>query len=98
VSLPVNFSSSALTDIDEAYRWYEQQQPGLGATFMAELGEVEGLIGAHPALFGKVRGEVRRAILHKFPYGIFYIVRSEFISVIAVMHHARHPKRWQGRA
>lgn len=65
---------------------------------MAEIGEAETLIEDNPELFGKIRGEVRRVILHKFPYGVFYIVRPELISVIAVMHHARDPKHWQGRA
>jgi plasmid stabilization system protein ParE len=71
VSLLVIFRSSALIDINEAYRWYEQQRPGLGASFMAELGEAEALIGDNPELFRKVRREVRRAMLHKFRYGVF---------------------------
>jgi plasmid stabilization system protein ParE len=97
VSLPVIFRAPALIDIDEAYHWYEEQQSGLGDSFMAELGEVETLLGANPELFRKIQGEVRRAILHKFPYGVFYIVRPKFVSVIAVMRHAREPKHWQRR-
>jgi plasmid stabilization system protein ParE len=65
---------------------------------MAELSEAEALIGENPELFRKVRGEARRVMLHKFPFGVFYIARSEFVSVVAVMHHARDPRHWQRRA
>lgn len=92
MSLPVIFRACAIIDIDEAYRWYEQKQPRLGVSFMAELGEAEALIRDNPEMFRKVRGEVRRAMLHKFPYGVFYITRPEFVSVVAVMHHARNPR------
>lgn len=91
----VIFRSSAQQDVADAYRWYEEQQPGLGATFLESLEKAEELISSNPELFGKVRGEVRRAILKKFPYGIFYVVRPDFISVIAVLHHARDPKAWR---
>lgn len=97
MSCRVIFRSSALTDIDDAYQWYEQQQPGLGDSFMAELGKVEALLGDNAMMFGRIRGEVRRAILDKFPYGVFYIARSEFVSIIAVLHQARNPRVWQIR-
>ncbi|MDN5844387.1 MAG: type II toxin-antitoxin system RelE/ParE family toxin [Alcaligenaceae bacterium] len=98
MSLPVLFRAAALIDINEAYHWYEEKQKGLGAAFMAELGDAEALIGDNPELFRKVHGEVRRAILHKFPYGVFYVARPESVSVVAVMRHARNPKHWQDRA
>jgi len=97
MGLPVIFRTSALADIEGAYHWYEEKQPGLGSSFMAELGKSEELVSSNPRLFAPVRGDVRRAILHKFPYGLFYIVQPEFISVIAVLDHARHPSIWQSR-
>ena len=94
----VIFRARALADINDAYGWYEEQRYGLGANFMAELEDVEARIGQNPELFQRVRGLVRRAMLHKFPYGVFYLAKPEFVSVIAVMHHARDPKHWQRRA
>lgn len=97
MTVAVIFRSAALADIQQAYEWYESKRPGLGASFMAELGTTQSLIGTNPELFGKLRGDVRRAMLHRFPYAVFYVARSELVSVIAVMHHARNPKAWQGR-
>jgi hypothetical protein len=34
VSLPVRFSAEAAFEIDAAAAWYDQQQPGLGSTFV----------------------------------------------------------------
>lgn len=95
MSRPVIFRSAAQRDIADACQWYEARQPGLGAAFLDEIGKVEQLISADPELFAAVRGEVRRAILHRFPYAVFYVVRPEFVSVVAVLHHARHPRAWQ---
>lgn len=97
MSRPVIFRSAAQQDIADAYQWYEARQPNLGAAFMDEIGKVEQLLGTDPELFNLMRGEVRRAILHRFPYAVFYVVRPDFISVVAVLHHARHPQTWQRR-
>lgn len=97
MSRPVIFRSAAEQDIADAYQWYEARQPTLGAAFMDEIGKVEQLIGTSPELFAVVRGEIRRAILHRFPYAAFYVVRPEFVTVVAVLHHARHPQTWHGR-
>ena len=55
-------------------------------------------VNQNPEQYQRVRGQIRRALLHKFPYGVFYVARPEFSSVIAVLHHARDPKHWQQRA
>ena len=40
---------------------------------------------------------VRRALIHRFPYCVFYIVIERKISVLAVMHAARNPEQWKAR-
>ena len=32
---------------------------------------------------------VRRAALHRFPYGVFYVIRADRIDVLAVYHARR---------
>lgn len=98
MGLPVIYRAAAQADAAEAYHWYEEKQQYLGTSFFAELGETEDLISDNPELYMKIRGEVRRAVIHKFPYSIFYIARSDFISVIAVMRHSRNPDLWRSRS
>lgn len=41
--------------------------------------------------------DIRRALLRRFPYCVFYIVLSNEIVVLACVHGHRDPKIWQDR-
>jgi hypothetical protein len=47
--------------------------------------------------FDLVHKEARRAMLRRFPYGVFFRVLSDRVQVIACLHTSRDPHRWQGR-
>jgi len=47
-----------------------------------------------PLLYSEVIPNVRRALLPRFPYGLFYVVRSNFVHILAVLHDARNPGCW----
>ena len=80
-----------------AVEWYEQQRPGLGGEFAAACHSALALIGAQPHAFRLVHAEVRRVMLRRFPYAIFYRSREAELLVIAVMHERRDPRRWRER-
>jgi toxin ParE1/3/4 len=40
---------------------------------------------------------VRRLVMKKFPYKIFYIADPDAIFVVAVAHERRHPEYWLHR-
>lgn len=40
---------------------------------------------------------VRRAVMRRFPYAIFYLFEGESIVVLAVEHQARDPEHWRQR-
>ncbi|MFQ5632611.1 MAG: hypothetical protein ACE5I1_27905 [bacterium] len=48
-------------------------------------------------MYLKVYKHVRRALLRRFPFGIFYFLDKSSIIVIAVYHGKRDPKSWQSR-
>jgi hypothetical protein len=50
-----------------------------------------------PLQFPMVAGDVRRALLHTFPYAIYFRVSDEMIVVLALLHLRRNPKIWRGR-
>jgi len=97
MSAPIIFHDLAIVDVSEAFRWYQKKQPGLGESFIVELDRMEVQISANPEPYPRVHGNVHRAILHKFPFSIFYVIRPEFVNVIAVMHHSRDQQHWQKR-
>jgi plasmid stabilization system protein ParE len=87
----------AEAEIDEASRWYDLQNPGLGADFLRAVGAALAVIQRNPFQYQVIYGEARRAQLRRFPYGLIYIVADPEIIVVACMHGRRSPKRWQGR-
>ena len=81
-------------DIAEAFRWYEERSPGLGEAFTSAVEAALREIERHPELHPRVRGAARRALLRRFPYAVFYVVRPDIIEVLACFHVRRDPRRW----
>ena len=84
-------------EIDEASRWYDSHSPGLGADFLRAVDAVLAAIQDNPHQFQTIYGEVRRAGLRRYPYGLMYVVSDQDIVVVACIHGRRHPKVWQER-
>ena len=90
----LKFSNRALRETGEAQEWYELQSPGLGEEFIAALELQLKRLEQAPLLYAEVISSVRRALLPRFPYGLFYVVRGDLVHVLAVLHDARNPSRW----
>ena len=90
----LKFSSRALRETGEAQEWYELQSPGLGEEFIAAMELQLKRLEQAPLLYAEVIPKVRRALLPRFPFGLFFSVRDDLVHVLAVLHDARHPKRW----
>ena len=96
MSLPVLLTPEAQAEFDDAADWYEQQA-GLGAAFTAAVREVLNRIAATPLLHQVVYQDIRRGVVRRFPYSVFYRVDPGRVTVIAVFDHRRDPSIWQGR-
>jgi toxin ParE1/3/4 len=98
VSLPVVLRDEAQAEFDEAFDYYEGQQPGLGVDFVERVQRVFDRIAANPQLHGLVFADIRKAVVTRFPYCVFYRADASRVEVIAVFHSKRDPAIWQGRA
>lgn len=98
MSLPLIVDLEAEQDLAEAARWYELQRKGLGREFLRSVDSALTQIRRMPLILPKVFEDVRRAPTGRFPYGVFYKIEAEQISVIAVYHNSRDPRGWQERA
>jgi hypothetical protein len=74
-----------------------REQSGLGGEFLKAVRYVFGRIEEGALQFPIVTTDIRRAILRRFPFGIFFVVEKESATVLAVTHLHRHPASWQGR-
>ena len=88
---------AAAADIDEAFLWYEGQRPGLGHEFLAAAQQLIDAVAQHPLRYPAIRRNTRRALLHRFPYALYFRVYGQVLVVVACMHGRRDPRRWQVR-
>ena len=88
------FRRAAGRDLSSAYGWYEAQRAGLGEAFLAAVNASLDAIAQFPEMFAATHGDVRRAIVARFPYAVFYRVEPQQIVVLAVLHTARDPGLW----
>ena len=95
---PVILTPAARTELIEAQDWYEKEAPGLGARFRAVVDATIERMSDNPLQFPVVYKGIRRALLRRFPYSVFFIVEDdEALTVIACFHGSRDPARWQKR-
>jgi plasmid stabilization system protein ParE len=98
MSLPVVLRAEAQAKFDEAFNWYESRRVGIGLSFAAEVQAVLDRIASNPQMHGVVLGDVRKAVVRRFPYCLFYRSHANRIEVIAVFHTSRDPSVWQARS
>jgi plasmid stabilization system protein ParE len=97
VSLPVVTRPAAAAEIETAYRWYEKEREGLGSEFLEAVEKMVKAIAENPERFPTIRKDIRRAVLRRFPYSIFYRIVSGHVVVIACFHGKRNPRVWRLR-
>lgn len=85
-------------DALEAFRWYEKERRGLGKVFRASLNDTIQRIRRSPLASEVVYRDLRRALVDRFPYGVFYRVQAGSIIVVGIIHGHREPTTWQRRA
>lgn len=91
----MRFTSTAEVELKEAMEFYQSAREGLGAEFLAEVQAATDLIESFPLAWSPLSPRTRRCRTHRFPYGLFYQVRSDEILIVSVMDLRRDPKRWE---
>jgi plasmid stabilization system protein ParE len=62
----------AEAELLDARDWYEDQRPGLGGAFAAEVDRALAGILQAPLAGPRVQGEIRRVLVRRFPYAIYF--------------------------
>ena len=93
----VIFTPAARAELIEAQDWYEGEAPGLGRRFRQAVEVLAERMRANPRQFPVVFKSVRRAVLRRFPYALFFVVEDQTLFVIVCFHASRDPLQWQSR-
>ena len=80
---------SATRDIAEAYAYYAQH--GRGDASLAAVDHVFAQLGELPLMYPVVYAGIRRALLPRFAYSVFFLIEEDRAVVLAVHHQHRDP-------
>lgn len=89
----VRFSANASAELEAAAFWYESQSRGLGSEFIRSVDVALSKIRRTPMLYSIALDNMRRCLLKKFPFGIFFSIEDDHILVVSVFHSRRNPKK-----
>lgn len=93
----LSIRKEAEADIAEAYGYYEDCRSNLGSAFMICLDEAISRIGKNPRQNRVIGKDIRRTLVKRFTYGVFYTLNGNEIIVLAVAHARRNPAHWLSR-
>lgn len=91
------FRPEVQEEMNEAYNWYEKQKLGLGDEFLDSVEQTLNRVSSMPKSYQVVYRDVRRAVVKRFPYAVYYRIISSRVVVTAIFHVRRDPKSWQTR-
>jgi len=84
----------AALEIADGQEYYNLQQPKLGDSFKNDVQMAIDNIVSSPELYPQIDDNLRRCVLHRFPYSIFYAIDNETIVILSVAHQRRKPYYW----
>jgi toxin ParE1/3/4 len=93
----VIFTQAARAELIEAQDWYDGEATGPGRRFRQAIHALVERMSDNPRQFPIVFKNVRRALLRRFPYSLFFVVEGDDLTVIACFHASRDPSHWQKR-
>jgi plasmid stabilization system protein ParE len=93
----VRLLQTAEQEMVDAAAYYEVQVRGLGDDFLKKVESALVDIADNPTQWPVVSQNIRRRLIHRFPYGLLYRIDSEEVVVLAIAHLHRHPTYWVNR-
>jgi plasmid stabilization system protein ParE len=89
--------SEAREEINEAFDWYFQRNPGAAEAFLAEVRRSFQQIVSHPQLYPAFTKNTRRRVVEGFLYSVIFQMKDGVIVIVAVAHAKRRPGYWNER-
>lgn len=93
MSFRVSLHPTATDDVREARVWYDGQRPGLGVEFLAAVEDGLLTLETHADLAPVYYRGLRRILLRRFPYKLFYLLEGDRVEVLRVLHAHRDHRR-----
>ena len=92
MSSEVVFLRGAESDLQSAFIRYEDKVEGLGREFLLTIDGSLTAVGQFPEMARVYHKTIRRLVVSRFPYGVFYAVEGQRIIVHAVLDLRQDPE------
>jgi toxin ParE1/3/4 len=92
-----SFHPEALEEYLSAVSYYAGISRRLAESFIEAVENGIESIVTCPEAWQVVENDVRRHLIKRFPFGIYYGIEGNIVTIYAVMHMSRHPDYWQNR-
>ena len=90
-------SDEAEVDFDKSYEFYSEDSPKVADTFFKQINLSFDNIKQNPKSFPIAHKDVRKYVVKKFPFVIYFRIVHTVIQVIAIFHTSRNPEIWNER-
>lgn len=85
MSLPTEFLAGADAELQDVFNQFEDFREGLGVEFLTVVDAYLARISIFPEIAPIYFEKVRRQVVQRFPYGIFYEPHPKRILIIAIL-------------
>jgi plasmid stabilization system protein ParE len=93
----VEFHPAAFREAEDAEAWYEERSHFAASGFLRELSAAIHRLREAPNRYPGAQAGTRRILFDRFPFTIYYRVKDDTITIVAVAHQKRRPGYWSGR-
>lgn len=94
----ISFNAEALSEVEEATRWYRENGGAVPArAFAQELRRVVELAAGQPGIGAPGQRGTTKLYFKRFPYTLIFRIQDSSIRVIAIAHQSRRPAYWAER-
>ena len=93
----IEISDEAEIDFDKSYEYYFEDSPKVADAFFRRINVSFEDIKQNPFTFPVAYKNVRKYVMKKFPFVIYYQIVNSIIKVIAIFHTSRNPEIWNER-
>jgi len=93
----IELSEEAIEDFDNSYNFYYEDSFKVAETFFKQIDICFDAIKQNPTSFPIVHKDVRKYVVKKFPFLIYYRIANSVVQVIAIFHSSRNPEIWNER-
>ena len=97
MSLSISFRRAAREEFIESANWYKGKSLQLGLDFITEIERCLSLVAENPLSYEIIHKDIRRIVVKRFPFNVYYRVEAKRIVVLAVFHGKRDPELWKAR-